>query len=146
VRQIAQPGGPIDGRPDVVAFVAQLDLAGVQANAQPDRRQRCPLQVQRARNRIAGAGECDHEAVALALFYRPYPVVRADDLRQRAIHAGDRDGHVVRLCFPQLRRALDVGEKQRHHPGWQKLTHAHVAPLGLAHASQHANVGLVEHQ
>ena len=45
VRQIAQPCGPVDRRADVVAFVAQLHLAGVHADAQPDRRQRCPLQL-----------------------------------------------------------------------------------------------------
>jgi hypothetical protein len=80
------------------------------------------------------------------LFYRPHPVVRADYLRQHAIQAGDRGGHLIGLRFPQLRRTLDVGEKQRHHPGWQKIAHADVAPLGLAHASQHAKVGLLEHQ
>ena len=42
VRQIAQPGGPVDGRTDVVALVAQLHLPGVHADAQPNRRQRLP--------------------------------------------------------------------------------------------------------
>ena len=46
--QIAQPAGPVDRRPDVVSFVAQLDVAGVEGDAQPDREQRGQLQVERA--------------------------------------------------------------------------------------------------
>ena len=83
VGEIAQPCGPVDRRADVVAFVAQLHLAGVHADAQPDRRERRPLQVQRARHRVAGAGERDHEAVALALLDRPHPAVGGDACRTR---------------------------------------------------------------
>ncbi len=53
VRQIAQPRGAVDGRADVVAFVAQLHLAGMHPDAQPDRGQRRPLQLQRAGHRVA---------------------------------------------------------------------------------------------
>ena len=48
VGQIAQPRGAVDRRTDVIAFVAQLHLAGVHADAQPDRGQRRPLQLQRS--------------------------------------------------------------------------------------------------
>jgi hypothetical protein len=41
VRQVAQPGGAVDGRADVVALVAQSHVAGVDADAQLDRRQGC---------------------------------------------------------------------------------------------------------
>ncbi len=39
-----------------------------------------------------------------------------DDPTQRAIEPRDRVGHVVRSGLPQPRRALDVGEQQRHCP------------------------------
>ena len=45
VGQIAQACGPVDGRTDVVALVAQLHLTGMHADAQPDRGQRRPLQL-----------------------------------------------------------------------------------------------------
>ena len=46
--QIAQPRGAVDGRAGIVAFIAQLDFTGVHTDAQPDRRQRRSLQLQRA--------------------------------------------------------------------------------------------------
>ena len=73
VRQIAQPRSAIDRRTGVVAFIAQLYLAGMQADAQPDRRKRCPLQLKRARHRVGRAGERRHKTVALGLFHRPHP-------------------------------------------------------------------------
>ena len=68
VRQIAQVCGPVDGRTDVVALVAQPHLPGMHADTQPDRGQRCALQLQRTRHRVAGTRERDHEVIALALF------------------------------------------------------------------------------
>ena len=43
VGKVAEPGGAVDRRSDVVAFIAQLHVAGVQADAQLDRRQWGPL-------------------------------------------------------------------------------------------------------
>ncbi len=43
VRQSAQPGGAVDSRPDVVAIFIHLGVAGVHADAQPDRPQGCSL-------------------------------------------------------------------------------------------------------
>lgn len=43
VTQIAQSRSPVDGRTRVVALVAQLHLARVHPDSQPDRRKRCPL-------------------------------------------------------------------------------------------------------
>ena len=103
--------------PDVVAFVAQLDLAGVDTDAQPDRRQRCPLQIEGARHRITGAGERDDEAVALALLHRPHPAVAGDDVRECAVEPRDGFRHLLGLGLPQPRRALDVGQQQRHRSG-----------------------------
>ena len=77
MRQIAQPRRPVDRRAGVVALIAQLHLAGMYADAQPDRSQRGPLQRQRAGHRVAGARERGHEAVALALLDRAHPVMAA---------------------------------------------------------------------
>src|SRR5215207_6649423 len=93
VGQIAQACGPVDGRADVVALVTQLHLPGMHANAQPDRSERCPLQLQRARHRVAGPGERDHEAIAFALFDRPQTVMGGDELAHRPIEP--RDGAVI---------------------------------------------------
>ena len=64
--QVAQPCGPIDGRAEVAGLVAKLHLAGVHADAQPDRGERRPLQLQGTRHRVAGTRERDHEAVPAA--------------------------------------------------------------------------------
>ena len=50
VREVAEPGGAVDGRADVVALVAQLHFTGVHADPQPDRRQRRTLQRDRTRD------------------------------------------------------------------------------------------------
>jgi hypothetical protein len=96
VAQIAEPRRPVDRRPDVVALVAQLDLARVHTYPQPDRRKRGALQRQRARDGVTGARERD------------------DEVCQRGIQPGDGGGHLVGLGLPQPGGALDVGEKQRH--------------------------------
>ena len=124
VRQIAQPRGPIDGRTDVVALVAQLDLTGMDADAQPDRGQRRLLQIQGTQNGIAGAPERDHETVALALFDRPHPVVGGDGVGDGLIEARESGGHLLGLGLPQPRRTFDVCQKQRHRSGRQKSAHA----------------------
>jgi hypothetical protein len=80
VRKVAQPRRPVDGRADVVALVTQLHLTRVHADAQPDRGQRRPLQVQRTRHRVAGTRERDHEAIAFTLFDRPDTAMRRNGL------------------------------------------------------------------
>jgi hypothetical protein len=114
VRQIAQPRGAIDRWADVVSLVAQPHLTGVHPDTQPDRRQRCPLQIQRAGRRIGGAGERDHKAIALALFDRADSVMGGDRLGHRPVEAGHGGGHLLGLALPQPRRTLDVGQQQRH--------------------------------
>jgi hypothetical protein len=64
VGQIAQARSAVNGRSDVVAFVTQLDLAGVQTDPQPDRRQGCQLQIKGTRDRVAAAVERYDQAVA----------------------------------------------------------------------------------
>ena len=122
VREVAQPGGAVDRRADVVAFVAQVHVAGVHADAQLDRRQRRPLQIQRAGHRVGGAGERDDEAVALTLLDGPHTVVGGDRVGQCLIEACDRGCHLLGLGLPQPGRTLDVGQQQRHRSG-RKLAH-----------------------
>ncbi len=117
VGKVAQPCCSVDGRSDVVAFVAQLDLAGVQTDPQPDRRQRCQLQVEGARHRVAAAVERDDEAVAFTLLDRPHATVGGDDVRECAVEPCDGLRHLLRLRFPQPRRAFDVGQQQGHRAG-----------------------------
>jgi len=85
VREIAQPSGPVDRRPRVVAVVAQYHLAGVDTDAQTDRGQWSALQGECARDGIAGSSECGDETIALALFHRPHPTVAGDQFRHDAI-------------------------------------------------------------
>jgi hypothetical protein len=107
--QIAQAGGAVDRWADVVALVAQLDLARVDTDTQADRGQRRPLQCERARHRVAGARERQHEAVALTLLDRPNTAMGRDETRQRVIQPRDCRAHLVGLGLPQPRGALDVG-------------------------------------
>jgi hypothetical protein len=80
VRQVAQPRGLVDRRARVVALVAQTDVAGVHPDAQPDRRKIRALEFQRARHRVACAGERGDEAVAFTLFDWAHTVVLRDEL------------------------------------------------------------------
>src|SRR6185312_16179538 len=77
-------------------------------------------------------------------FHRPHTTMGSYDLAQRAIKPRHRGRHLLRLALPQPRRALDVGQKQRHRSGRQ-LAHAQVPPahrphvraaVSPAHASQ----------
>ena len=149
VREVAQPGGAVDRRADVVAFVAQVHVAGVHADAQLDRRQRRTLQLQRAGHRVGGAGERDDEAVALTLLDGPHTVVGGDRVGQCLIEARDGGLHRLGLGFPQARRTLDVGQQQRDRSS-RKLAHVKanvwVAPACFAHASQRAVTRSSKHQ
>ncbi len=119
VAEIAQPRGAVDGRAGVVAFIAQLDLAGVHADPQPDRRQRRALHVQRRRQRIGCAGECRDEAVALALLDRAHAVVGGDDGRHDVVEPSD-----ARLSSPS---------------GW--VSHSRVEPSTSANSNVTVPVG-----
>ena len=76
--EIAQPRRPVDGGADVIAFIAQLHLTGMHADAQSDRRQRGTLEFQRTGHRVTGPRECNDEAVALTLLDRPHPAMCGD--------------------------------------------------------------------
>jgi hypothetical protein len=103
------------------------------------------LQVQRAGHRVRSAGERDHEAVALTLLDRADSVTGGDDVGQHLIQVRNGGGHLVGLRLPHPRRALDVGQQQRHRSG-RKVVHAHVAPVRFAHANQHRVMRIAKHQ
>ena len=145
--QIAQPRGPIDRRTRVVSLIAQLHLTGMHPDAQPDRGQRRPLQLQGSGHRVGRAGERRHEAVALALLDRAHTVVRGDDITDDVVESRDRARHHLGLGLPQPRRTLHVSQQQRHRAGRQKPAHAKIAPvhqrcvrtrIDVAHANHHA--------
>jgi hypothetical protein len=151
VCQIANACGAVDGGSDVVGFITQLDLAGVQANAQADWRERRSLQVERARHRVARTPERDDEAVALALFDGPHTAVATDDLGQGAVQSGKGGGHLIGLCLPQPCRAFDVCQQQRHRSCGYQLAHTQVTPVqhcrvNFAHAIQPAAIAADKHQ
>ena len=81
VSQIAQPRGPVDGRAGVVAFVAELDLAGVHPDPQPDRGQAGPAGTPA---HTATASEARANAATKLspspCSIGPHPVVGGDDL------------------------------------------------------------------
>ena len=112
--QIAQSRGAVDGRAGVVAFIAQLNLAGMHSDAQPDWRQRGALQLQRRRHRIRRAGERRHEAITFALFDGAHAAVFSDGFRHRLIEPSHRGRHLLGLALPEPCGALDVGQQQRH--------------------------------
>ena len=117
MRQLTQSGGTVDGWAHVVARIAQLHLAGVQTDSQPDRCQRCPLQIQRACYSVGRPGERDDEAVAFTLLYRTHAAVGADQLGQRVIQVGYRCAHLVGSGLPKLGGAFHIGQEQCHGAG-----------------------------
>jgi hypothetical protein len=112
--EIAQPRSAVDGGSDVIAFIAQLHLAGVHADPQGDRGQRRPLQSQRTRHRVTGPRQRHHKAVAFALFHRAHPAMSAEQIRQRLVQPRERRGHLLRLRLPEPGGVFDVGQQQRH--------------------------------
>jgi hypothetical protein len=99
------------------------------SDAQPDRGQRCPLQHKCTRDRVAGTGERDHEAIALALLDRAHTAMGGDDIGEGAVEVRDRGGHHLGLGLPQPRGTLDVCQQQRHRSRRQKPAHAQIAPV-----------------
>ena len=58
----------------------------------------------------------DH-AVALTLLDRPDAAVERDGRVEELVVTGDRGRRLVGARLPELRRALDVGEEERHRAG-----------------------------
>jgi hypothetical protein len=66
---------------------------------------------------------------ALALLDRANSVMGGDYIGHHLVEARDRLGILRGLALPQPRRALDIGQKQRHGAGRQKPAHANFAPV-----------------
>ena len=116
--EITDSGAAVDRRPAVVVLVAQQDLAGVDAHAEPDWRAREPqLHVERTRNRIGCACKRNHEAVTLALFDRACAAMRDNQVVEGVPHDRHRLRHRVGVVFPQAARTLHIAEQQRDRAG-----------------------------
>ena len=137
VRQIPDSRRLVDRGTCVVSFVAHLHITGVHADAQLDGGEVSKLQIERTCHCIAGACKGSHEAVAFALLDRSDAVVLGNDFVSRPVQKGQRGRHRHGLGLPELGRAFDVGEQQRHRAGGQQLGHINVTPVSRAHASQH---------
>ena len=107
------------GLTEVVAFVAQLCVAGVDRHAHVELRTWRPvlghegsLGIDRRGHRIRRTGKRGHHAVALSLLDRPHAAVAGDDLVQDLVVPGNRHGHRCGRAFPPLRRSLHVGQQK----------------------------------
>ncbi len=69
----------------------------------------------------------------------------SNDLVHCAVQTRHRGRHRRRLGLPQLGRALDVGEQQRHRPGRKEFAHVNVAFLNRVHAIQDPALRRVKH-
>ena len=110
MRQVAQAGGTLGRRAHIIARVIQPDLAGVHADAQPDRRKRRPLQLHSARHGVCCVRESGHEAVARTRFDCQHAVVGGHDPGDGAIEPQERVRHLLRLGLPQSLGALGIDD------------------------------------
>ena len=116
------PCAAVDGRA-VVVVVAQLGLAGVEADADLDRARRRPgLGGEGALDREGGGhgagrgGEDGETAVTFATGADVLAVVLANGVLEEEIVAGKGRAHRLRERFPERGTAFDVGEEERHRP------------------------------
>ena len=152
VGQIAQPRGAVDRRADVVALVAQLHLAGVHADAQPDRRQRRPLQLQRARHRVGWRGRTRPRSC------RPRPARPgaprhgrrrrrpACDRAARRRPSSPRAGSPTAASSPRRRPAATSPFRSASSLTPRSLQFSGASARSFAHASQHAATRAAKHQ
>src|SRR6266508_2409513 len=111
-----QPGDTVERRAEVVA-VTQLDQAGVQRHSYAQLADLIPaLSVEPA---LGGqsAGEGCEEGITNGS--KHHAIAGDDSLAENRIVAGQGDGHCLGVLFPQPGAALDIGEEQGDHSGWQ---------------------------
>ena len=125
------PGGPVQGRAVVVA-VALERLARVDRDPHPQAEPGRPrlgqdpgADVEGGEHGVARPREDGEGGVALALGLDQAAVGPVDHLADELVVAGERVRHRVGLGLPQRRRALDVGEEERHDAGRQVPAHCH---------------------
>ena len=122
VRDRHQPRRTVHRRAVVVA-VAQLRLAGVQAHPHPQRRRSAPTlrraarAARRPRRRPRRDARRERGVDAVAGRLDDVAAVRARSPSRRiASWRASAAAHRVGVLLPQARRALEVGEQERHRP------------------------------
>jgi hypothetical protein len=121
------PRCPMDVKTDV-PLLGHDRLAGVDAD--PDVHgsgRECVLNAVRGEHRVARAGECDEECVALRVHFDP--AVPREDLAQCAVVLGEHLRVPLAELIQEACRALDVCEEQSDRAAG-KLPHAHMIALG----------------
>ena len=120
----AHARAPDDRRAEVVAGIAQANLAGVERHAHAHFATRGPrflreraLHVERRGHGVRRPREGADHAVAFTLLDRAHAAVQRDGGFEQLVVTGDRDRRLVGTRLPELRRALDVGEQERHRAG-----------------------------
>ncbi len=115
---------PDDRRAEVVAGVAQADLARVERHAHthlptggPRFLRERALNVERRGHRIRRPREGANHAVAFTLLDRAHASVQRHGGFEQLVVTGYRVRRLVGTRLPELRRALDVGEQERHRSG-----------------------------
>ena len=134
-RETAEPRRAAEGRPEVVAVV-DLRFAGVHAGTHPELDSLGPsfvpdgaLELEHGVDRIGRTSERGERAVSLALRPRHAPVVRLCDVRRELVVAHHHRRHHAGMGFPEVRRALDVGEREGDDAGGHRALAGAREPL-----------------
>ena len=122
-REPAQPRRSAEGRAEVVAVI-HLGLARVQSGAHlqvdslgPRLVQDGALERERGVDRVGRVCERGERAVSLALGPGHAPAVRLGDVGGELVVADHHGRHHPGMGFPEVGRALHVGEDERHDAG-----------------------------
>ena len=75
------------------------------------------LRLDRGTQRLVGPGEHPEKPIPGRLHHTA--VMRPDRNPQDRVVTSQRRPHRLRVLFPQSRRALEIGEQERHRPRWQ---------------------------
>ena len=89
------------------------------------------LEDQRRGDRVAHAFEHGEDAVALAFALDDVAVLALDAGVDDRVVACQRLAHAVGLTLPEARAALDIGQQEGNHTGWQRWRRVHVLVFGL---------------
>ena len=133
VRDRHQPGGTIHRRA-VVVTIPFFARAGVHAHTNEELHPALArfardgsLRLDRGAQRLVGPGEHPVKPIAGRLHHTT--VMRRDRSPHDRVVTSERGRHRLGLLFPQPRRALEIGEQERHRPRWQ-LDHG-TPPAGV---------------
>ena len=126
VRDRADARAADDRRAEVVARVAQLDLAGVERHAHRSSAPSGQGSAANARCASSAAATASDAAANAPTTLSPSPCSTgrtppwcAIAASEELVVTGDRGRHLVGARLPELRRALDVGQQEGHRAGRQ---------------------------